>query len=213
LNPTLHILIALMVGILASKRPPLRPGWIRAAGLLTLAPVPVVLLLGPDELWITDKEGLIEAVTAGLLLAVALGGWWAGARVLSVAAGVLLLEELDYGQALLGFSTPEYLSALGSKSTHANLHNLPGSSLWRLVPLAGLLALSRPSIAARAARLGLPGFRPVVWQGVALMVVCAVCTGWFVGEDRLDESVELAAVALVWSSWLIPAREHLKREP
>jgi len=206
LSPALHLGIALALGLLASLRPRSRPWSILAAGMSPLLALLAVWRFGPEERWITGAEGLFEAVTAGLLLGLVLRGGWARQWLMAGMAAVLLMEELDYGQHLLGFATPGWLVAAGSRSTYTNLHNLPGSIIWRLLPIVGLVWLSRPSQAERAQRLGLPTFHPLVLLGLPLTLACAAATGYHLGERRCDEVGEMALVALVYTAWRIPAR-------
>jgi hypothetical protein len=205
LPDALHLGALLAFGLAAARWSPRgTPARLYLAAAAVLLPLPVVWTLGPDELLLTGKEGLLEAATEGLLLGLLIRA--ARARVWGLAggAGLLLLEEIDYGQLFLGFPTPAWLLD-HSLSDRANLHNLPGSLLWRLLPLGGALALSRPALAARA-----PAWLPRLQPGLAPAVLLALALGPAVmvlaGERRFDESAELAAVLLVTLAWQPPAR-------
>lgn len=83
-----------------------------------------------DEL--CRKEGPLEQLTHGVLLAAVLGHT---IRLAVPGAGrvahlfpallclVFLLEEIDYGQVYLGFDTPPLLRPLTGRSDHLNFHN------------------------------------------------------------------------------------------
>ncbi|MBL8615665.1 MAG: hypothetical protein JNM72_08680 [Deltaproteobacteria bacterium] len=191
LSPLVHLILAVGVAVLAPRLP--RGGrWPLIAplalGFAALAALPHPL--GPT---LGGTEGVGEALTVGLLLAIAARGWSA-LRWISGAALLLVGEELDWLQPLLGYPTPPVLAALGSRTTAANVHNLPVlGGLWRVVPLAGLLlsCLKRH-----------PKLPPLSkWTGaVALVLFAALIAGG--GKARaLDEAVELGLVLAVWLGW------------
>ncbi len=174
-----------------------------------IAGLPVLLGLLPAgiEHLITGKEGVLEALTAGVLLALVV----LGARVRSpwvvLGAALLLLEELDYGQSWLGFGSPAALEEAGSSSGNFNSHNLPVLEvLWRVVPLVVVVLLAaraRWPAAARtlADRARLPELDPGLLLGLGTLAVGVLATWKLAGEGRADEAGELAIVSLVAVSW------------
>lgn len=194
-------------------------GWFRAhagqarrttyllLGAMAGAPVIFSALPGDLELLICGKEGVLDALTGGVLLALVVLA--SGRRAPWVLAGalMLLLEEVDYGQWWLGYASPPVLAELGLHPGNFNTHNLPVvDALWRLLPLTvvGLLAARDrwPALLARQLdRLRLPRLAPGLFLGGATLIIGALATVVFAGEARADESVELAVVAVVAVSW------------
>ncbi len=177
-----------------------RPGLAtQLAALTVLAPVPFVLASPEEALW-TGKEGVIEAISEGLLLfaagvAIARRNVW-----VAVGAALLLLEEIDYGQLFISaIPTPESLERMGSWSSNLNSHNLPFlGAAWRLVPLLAVLALSR----MKAPPLGLPRLHPVTTWAVVSALALSVPAVLLSGGDRWNESFELGLVAVAVTGWL-----------
>jgi hypothetical protein len=183
----------------------------RATYLLigAIAGLPVLLgvLPGTVEHMITGKEGLLEALTAGVLLALVVLGTRARSPWVLLGAGLLLLEELDYGQVWLGFGSPAALEEAGSSSGNFNSHNLPVfEALWRVVPLVAVVALATRerwpvALTLLADKVRLPRLDPGLLPGLAMLAVGVVATWRLAGEGRADEAGELAIVALVAVSW------------
>jgi len=133
-------------------------------GPLLLAGV-MVLLLTTDATrgvamgW-SRENGLIELVTAGLLLLGGVCGVGLSLKmrqagltgltwgfVLVFSAGLLLvgMEELAWGQTLLGFETPEAIERVNQQQ-QMTLHNLPGlhgrsEVMWLMFAVAGLIGI------------------------------------------------------------------------
>ena len=176
-----------------------------SASTLVLVPVPIVRMLPAAWAdWLCGTEGAVEALTEGLLLGLTLRAVRLQQPWLALGAGILLLEEVDYGQKFLPIATPDFLLALPSRSDALNFHNLPGSGLWRMLPLAALLVLAR-SPGALTARLRLPVFAPGLRPALLTMLLLGVPTTLLSSPRMFNESFELAAVALVVLAWK-PAR-------
>jgi len=203
LEPGEHLVILLATAVLLASwlgapRPSPPRSWFVAAGAVAALPVLFGVLPQPLTTLVVGKEGVIEAVTAGALAGVLLHAArhrmpWVGG-----GAGVLLLEEVDYGFLWASASAPpEFLHG------QLNTHNLPVlEAMWRLVPLALVLLLAArgrwsPAWEARLAPLRLPRLQPHVPLGLGTMLVGAVATWALLGEHVADESAELAAVLVV----------------
>ena len=206
----LVILVASALLIVARLRGGTAPAS-RSTFLLSgaLAGLPVVFGVLPAELelLIDGKEGVLEALTGGVLLALVVLGARRRSPWVLAGAAFLLLEEIDYGQLWLGFGSPPALLEAGSHSGNFNSHNLPViEALWRLIPLLAVLALAghrRWPVAVRrlADRLRLPRLDPGLLVGCATLILGTLGTWLLAGEERADEAAELAVVALVAVSW------------
>ncbi len=207
-----HLVIALASAVLLTSWLRARTGSMPQSVYVALGAVAALpLLLAPlprgVELLLAGKEGVIEALTAGALLALGTLGVQRRAPWVAVGAGLLLLEEVDYGQMWLGFGSPAALAEVGSHSGSFNSHNLPVIEvLWRVIPLAAVLFLALRDHWPRALRgiadrLALPRLDGGLWAGVAALLVATLGTWALAGERRADESAELAVVCLVGMAW------------
>ncbi len=188
-----HVVVILVsaMALHASRRG--LPAWSApVAGALVLLPCAGLVLSPSLDLLVFGKEGVLEAATEGVLVAlvvVALGRrvWW-----MAALACLLLLEEVDYGQIFLDFATPEWVGRVpGTWTPQLNFHNLPGAWLvWRVLPTAGLLWLWRRGV-----------FGPGTGLGVGLAALLSLPTIWLAGGEDWNESIELAQVAVVWVCW------------
>lgn len=186
--------------------PPPRSGrFVALAGITILAPIPFVL--AGAHSW-TDREGGIEAVTAGILAGLFVLGVRHRSPWITIAALLLLLEELDYGQVLLGFETPEWHAALPSRSGKLNFHNIRWLDwLWEPLPIYTVSFLALPlrgRLLAFADRLRAPRFHRRIFVAIAVAAACGLVTWWITRE--LDEIAELTQVAIVAATWLRPGR-------
>lgn len=205
-----HYVILLACAVLVARwlrdRAEVSPRAFVGAGACAALPVLLILAPGGVELLVAGKEGVLEAVTAGVLLALVVRGAAVRSPWMLIGAGLLLLEEIDYGQTLIGFSTPTALAEAGSRSGDFNSHNMPViDALWRLIPLAGVATLGAaarwPALSAWVERVRLPRLDPRVFSGLAVLAVATLVTWWLAGETRADESAELAVVLLVALAW------------
>ncbi len=199
------MLLLLLVAVFGVRRAPTASTRVvLAAGLLILAPLPAVWLQGPEERLVSGSEGVLEAVTEGLLLALL----WHGVRNrqpwIACGAAVLFLEEIDYGQLWLGFATPEWWDALSDRSSQTNLHNIDGLDwLWRPFPMLAVLVLSRrplrwSRLESLMTRLRLPVLDRTLGWGLFAAVAGVWPVLMIAGDRRMNESLELALVALVF---------------
>ena len=179
-------------------------------GALALLPLPTMLAPQKASAFIVGKEGLVEALTVAVLLALAALAWRRSAWLFGLATLLLLAEELDYGQRLLRVALPSIQEA-APRARHGNFnfHNEPGlGAAFRIVPLLGAWVLSVrerwPSGLVRLAdRVGLPALHRGVGWGLLLTLVSAGLVAWLVGEGAADEAGELAAVAVVGAGLLL----------
>lgn len=203
-----HLALLVISALLVARwRPVPSRALALAVGALVALPLPLVAIW-PDEALITGTEGVVEAVTAGVLLALFVRGVRARAPWIALPAVVLLAEELDWGQLVFGFATPPWVAALGSRSDQLNFHNLDGLDwLWEPLPLVILLVLAgaRGQVRAWADRLGLPLFAASLRWGVLALALFGVPTALFAGGRRFDEASELVMVLLVWTCWAQPS--------
>lgn len=173
----------------------------RPTGRWSLLVVPAAVVLCPLALtrmpWVVGPEGVVEALTAGLLVGLAVRG--RKVKWLAAAAGVLLLEELNYGQVLLGFETPAFLGPVPATDGQLNFHDNALGGLWMLIPLLSLLAVSRRP--ALAERFSLPHFHPWTWTGITALLVLTPLVSFLAGGQVANEGFELGAVALVTLAW------------
>lgn len=205
-----HLLGSLAVAVLIvdlwERQEARTGGWFVGAALLGLLP----LLLSPVpavSAFVAGKEGLVELLTEGVLLALVVLSVRSRQPWILVGATLLFLEEIDYGQWFFDLPTPEVLGALGSKSGNLNTHNLPFVEvLWRLGPLLAVVALALrarwpQSLRAWAATARLPRLHPWLAGAAPLLHVCAFVSVLLLGDNRVDEARELGDVLLVALAW------------
>ena len=204
MSPLVHALTLFTVGTVSAgwmrnNAPRCRAEW---TGALALAALVLPPLLGQWNAFIFGAEGLMEALTAGILLGILLQSVRLRAPWILFASLLLLLEELDYGQVLFGFSKPSW-NILEETST-LNFHNTSLSLLWRAVPLGGIVVLSLPAVRQwpLTQHLRLPHFHATTWRGVIPLLIGTLAIGLVHGERMADESFEWAAVTLVMAMWL-----------
>ncbi len=193
-----HLVVLLVSAVAVSRWRPV-PGRRLALGVGALVAAPLLVRAA----WFAGTEGLLEAVTEGVLLALVVAGVGRSAWI-AVAAAVLLAEELDWGQLLLGFGTPAWVADLGSRSDRLNFHNLDALDwLWEPVPVVLLFVLAgaRGRVRALADRLRLPEVHGSLRWGVLSLVLLAAPTAMVAGGRAFDEASELVLVLLVWCCW------------
>lgn len=206
LAPHIHLTLvlasALPFAVWLRRPAPRSPAVVAVA--LAFTPVLAAPFLGPWQIAVLGTEGVVEAITGGALLAllgsaIAVRNPW-----MIVGAAVILAEESDYGQHLLGFETPGFAWLDASRTEHMNFHNGPLSLLWRAVPLAAVLLLAVPSarLAGWLERWRFPAFGASAWAGIVLAIALAFGTTAWLGERFADESFELAVVTLVCATWI-----------
>jgi hypothetical protein len=214
-----HLALLLLIALIVVVRAPsLSSRAIFAAGMLVLLPIPIVLLMGPGESLLSGSEGVLEAITEGLLLCMV----WRGSKErdlwLAIGAGVVFLEEIDYGQLWLSFATPDWLNSLSVRSSQANFHNIDGLDwIWRPLPMLAVLIFSRRPLSWKAIETFLTRVRlPVLDRRIVWGLLVAVAAIWptmaMAGERRMNESLELALVALVFVAWQ-PGRNSGQQVP
>jgi hypothetical protein len=173
--------------------------WLPAMVLLPALPFPA-----PISRLLFGKEGIIEAITEGTLLALVV--FALRHRLWAFAAGtfVLLGEEWDWGQRLHGIPTPRVLLDWGSRSTQLNFHNVPPwDGLWRVVPLLLVVACARRPWRWNeplARRLGLPSFQRGLPLLLLLTLTLSVLAWPVAGEFAVDEVAEAVLVVLAAAS-------------
>ena len=127
-----------------SGRSPAPPQALLSAAFIAsfvLAPVLVVINFGQNLLgtkWLVAEDGPLETATAAAFIAAALALGYAGHRIRrgqthswqglilwAVACGFFLIamEEISWGQRLLGFATPDALIVANTQNEF-NLHNI-----------------------------------------------------------------------------------------
>lgn len=211
LEPGEHLVILVAVAILVVRwlrgRPAaVAPAAFLAAGALAAVPLLLAPLPGGVEPLLAGKEGVLEAITAGLLLALAVHAVRHRDPWVFVGAALLLLEEVDYGQEWrLDARALDAGAALGEGQLRS--HHLPVvEALWRLVPLTAVSLLALRArwprwLAPLASRVRLPRVLPGFLLGLLPLSVGAVATWALAGEGRADEAAELAVVTLVLLAW------------
>lgn len=211
MQPAEHLAAAAAVCVIVVALWP-RDGGRTSRSILSLsliAALPVILAPLPQPIgsFVLGKEGLVEAVTAGLLGGVV----WQAVRSrqgwLGLGAVAVLLEELDYGQWFSRLATPEWLAAAGSNTGNLNTHNLPYlGAAWRLVPLGACIALALrdrwpSSLDDLGERLHLPRLHASFAAAAPALLVLAGASALLASGDAADEAAELSAVALVALAW------------
>ncbi len=94
----------------------------------------LVPFLGASQInWLTEEDGVVEWLTAGLFLLAAVvcglavwrvaGSQRVGRVVWATLAFLFMGEEVSWFQRVIGFSTPQFLK--GNVQGEANFHNLP----------------------------------------------------------------------------------------
>ncbi len=176
--------------------------WWIPLGLLAAYLLGMMLMPNPSGLWwvVTHSElGVIELGTAALyllasVLAVRLAWRFRGELrrryralyVLFAAAALFVcLEEINYGQYLLGFGTPDWFMEHSTKG-EMNLHNLAGNVPARRLNLLATLAFPLWCIVLPlVGRLNRSWWSPGHWSGyllprteLALVVVLAQGMSW-----------------------------------
>lgn len=206
MNTVLHLVIIGCVAALLVRRPlPSTPAAALVAGSTVALPLLGVLLTEErGEVWF-GKEGVLEAFTEGGLLAAVIIGARARAWWLVAPAALLFLEEIDYGQLFLGYATPDWIAALpANRSDQVNFHNVPvASMLFRLVPLGGLVVLSR--LERGFTRAGVLGAGMAALLSAVVIPLC--------GLRVWDESIELALVCVVLVSMRVDPSNERERAP
>ncbi len=159
----------------------------------------------PAPRWLAT-EGPAEVLTEGLLFGFLLraarvkDGWAA------IAALLVLGEELDWGQVLLGFDTPAWVHQFESRSDRLNFHNLGWTdALWKPIPV--LIILARASFPQFfPEQLRLPRFHSRT--GLALLCLLpGLALARSLGDPRTtNELGELALVLWVLLAWVEPSR-------
>ena len=178
-----------------------------AAGLATFLPLLTLVISPPNRNLVIGTEGIIEAITAGLLLATVGLALRFRLPLLALGAFLILLEELDYGMPLYGYPDPAVMQSYGLLPRRFNFHNAAGQGLWRVVPFVIMLLLSRPRVYALARRLALPNLHPQTWYALPVMFIGGFATWYWLGPRAVDESVELALVGVFLSGWAVCAPE------
>lgn len=200
MSPLVHLSILLCASLALVTAHCAIPKWTAQARALLLGSAALVLVpaLLP-EAW-SAKEGGLEAVTEGALLALVGLGLVRRNPWVALGALLLLLEELDYGQVLRPeLSTPAILETLGSRSTRFNFHNIPGlDGAWRLLPMIALGWLSRVA----APPVGLPRLHRDTLLAVVVTLGLSLPAIFLVGDEVWNESFELALVAIAGVGWL-----------
>lgn len=181
------------------KRAPI-PG--RQTSAFFAACIPLLAVFSGLHPALSRREGPIEWLTEGVLLAVLVRAAWQRDPLFVCGAGLLLAEEWDWGQRWTQGPTPPWIADLGSRSSRLNFHNIPPwDGLWRVLPwlcVAGLAVHGtathrHPSAAGRLRRwiLGPLALAPALGLGIHALSGAAV----------VDEYVELALVAVVALGW------------
>ena len=194
MSPSVHaVLLVLTTVLLCWKAVPRSPAGCRVAGALVILPVVGLVLPEAIDRFLFEKDGLIEAVTEGALLPAVLRAARQRKWLLLLCTGLLLLEEVDYGQLFWEFPTPDWVRDLpANRSDRLNFHNVP--MLGGLFRLAPLLLLGLPCLQART-------FRCAGLKGILVAVLLSPITVCIRSTGVWDESIELALVAVAWVSW------------
>jgi hypothetical protein len=143
--------------------------------LVALAVPALTIALG-GYTWYLSEDGVSETATAvayligSLLLVTAAfrlrkeGRWWALIPYLLLAAGAFVvgMEEISWGQRLLGYRTPEIVESRNVQDEF-NLHNIRGFCHWEMCFLAVAAAVGLLGVVA-SMRLRSKG-RSMPWLG------------------------------------------------
>lgn len=148
-------------------------------------------------------EGLVDAMTPGVLIAVLLTA--RGHRLVALAAAVLVAEELDWGQVLAGFPTPEWHGLLPSRSSTFNFHNVRGLDwLWQPLPLLVLVAMTRSGPwVERAEQMGFPRMDPRLLRVLLALFAMSPAVYLVGGARPFDEAFELASAWAFYAGWRV----------
>lgn len=195
--------VAALLLLRVSREP---PALLHLGALLAVGLGAADVVRGPQDALVAGSEGLAEAWTHGVLVAAGFRALLDRRWVLPALAGVLLGEELDWGQYFLGFATPEAVRALSDRTTRLNFHNIDGlDAAWRVAPMAAVVASAWSPALRRwgttRERLGLPVLHPgAAWAlGGTLAAWAAVRLG--VGEKEANETLEASLVTLYLWGW------------
>lgn len=182
------------------------PAFLHLGALLAIGLAAADVARAPHDQLLAGSEGLAEAWTHGALVAAGLRALLDRRWGLAALAGVLLGEELDWGQYFFGFATPEAVRALSDRTTRLNFHNIDGlDAAWRVAPMAVVVASAWPPALRRwgttRERLGLPVLHPGAARalGGTLAAWAAVRLG--AGEKEANETLEASLVTLYLWGW------------
>jgi hypothetical protein len=201
------------------------------AGVLVIGTWLQQARLGPFVRYLFTKEGPFEDVTFVLELAGAglcfLAAWrWRirepfsvrFARVLYVALGLLLflvaMEEINWGQTLLGFATPEAWSRINYQH-ETSIHNLVDKSVltatWKLIAIAfgiGVVAMVALSIRFPRSLVGVIAPHPTVVP----LALCASYAGARLHPELIELLLSIFFAFYSYRVWLA-ARSSSHHEP
>ena len=155
---------------------------------------------------VVEKEGGIEGLTEGVLLAWVVIAVRVRMPLALVASAILLLEEVDYGQIFVGYPTPEFVKGLSEKTESMSFHSIPAlDPLWRLGSFISVWCLSgrwarTPLVALKLARLGVPTFA-TAHGFFAAMIAMALVVVSLRGDRVWDELHEVFIVMGAWALW------------
>ena len=184
---------------LLARPAPRCPIWLQCLVVIAV----VGAMMAPLPEWIFTKEGLVEAVAEGLLLALIAGALQDRQWLLALAATLLLAEELDYGVVLFDFDPFIVVGSADAGGQYFNSHNGATSALWRIIPVAGVLVLATRRLYAVTSRLKLPRLHATARPAMIITVLVSIAIGLLDSTDRVaDEVFELLAVAVVANTWL-----------
>ncbi len=213
--PPAHLTLPLAVAVLLlgaaagviwhRANPPRGVGWLVAAVLVVMPAVlraPVVF----------GTEGVFDMLAPGLLVTIVGLAVRRRAWMVAIAAAVVVGEELDWGQVLVFFPTPEVIGTLNSRSTALNFHNLRGLDvLWQPLPLLLLIGSAArpwlpPWLVTALTRCGVPPVVPALGPVlIGLGAFSQLLTG-AAGARPMDEAFELASVWAFLVGWERDAR-------
>lgn len=198
---------ALVLLALTRMRAP-RPSWLYLASLSGLLALLAGWSLGPDDAVLTGAEGWVEAATHGGLATLLFLALLDRRLLLAALALVLLGEEVDWGQQFVGYPTPEWVQRLSHRTTQLNFHNIDGTDwIWRLGPMAAIVALAWPPAICRWSRvrqrLGLPRLHPAAAPALVIEVIVRFIVYFSVGERQANETMEASLAVLFLVGWRV----------
>jgi hypothetical protein len=205
-----HLVVIIVVAVGYVRGADRFPHGSRAGYLLlgAVAGLPLLTLgLSPaTRAYVVGTEGLVEAVTEGLLAGVALRA--GRRRYWGMALGALLLfvEEINYGFLFVPGGGPATPSWLASRSGQFNFHNTPYLDwLWKPLPLLLFFVWSHPRVprwlSAVRDRLGVPPLDPSWRWGLLTAFGLLAVVHRAVGPRAANEAAELAFVAVLAFAW------------
>jgi hypothetical protein len=197
-------------------------GYVAALFVLQLRQPVVYVLLITEDSWIE------YATFAGLAMAALLVGCLAiqpGLRhqrilwaAIAVLAAVAAMEEISWGQRILGFGTPELFLEI-NEQRELTLHNIEGANgrtikvwlarglvAWTVISVAALLVRRVKRVNLMAT--GLPFFPPRLWA-FSLILVWLIFEGPFVRKGEINE-LAIALLGLIWAADLYA---HMSMRP